>query len=214
MIPFNRRELLVRLAGVAGAGVVAGALGACGRTSKPNPLDQTPVSRADTLEGDLAVAALLASTENLLVATYQDGLDRKDRFGPYSPGVQSMIESAMRQHKEHATAWNSILTGAGKPGITGVDLSLKASLVEGPIFRARDTNAFLSVCHDLEAVNAITYLAAIGVFDNNAAVKVAASIHPVEHQHIAVMTFLSGQKLASESFGRTDGARPTTDNIG
>jgi hypothetical protein len=211
----DRRQFLQLLAGVAGAAGAGVVLGACGGPDgAPNPLEQTPMTRADTLEGDLAIAALLASMENLLVATYQEGLDRRDRLGPYPPGVQAMVEGALAQHRQHAVAWNSILTGAGKAGITGVNLTLRASLTEGPLLRARDFYALLGVCQDLEGVNAITYLHAIGALENNAAVKVAASIHPVEHQHVAVLTFLNGQKLATESFGRSDGARTTADTIG
>lgn len=211
----DRRQFLQLLAGAAGAVGAGVLLGACGGPDgAPNPLDQTPMTRADTLEGDLAIAALLASIENLLVGTYQEGLDRKDRLGPYPPGVLAMLEAAQAQHRQHAVAWNSILTGAGKPGVTGVNLTLKGSLTEGPLLRARDFQALLGVCHDLEGVNAITYLHAIGALENNAAVKVAASIHPVEHQHVATLTFINGQKLATESFGRTDGARTTTDIIG
>lgn len=206
------RRAFMRLAGrLAGAGLIAGA---CSDAGPPDPEGRTPVTQADHLEGDLAIAALLASLENLLVAMYQEGLDRRERLGPYPPAVQSMFEHAQRQHKEHATAWNGIITGAGKPGVTGVNLTVRAANGDPQLNRARDSSGLLTLYQDLESVTAITYLDAIGALENNAAIKVAASIHPVENEHIAALTFLGGRNLAAESFGRVDGARRTTDAIG
>src|SRR5207253_3597543 len=129
----------------------------------------------------------------LLGFAYQDGVTRKDRFGPYSPAVQAVIEGALQQHKEHAVAWNSILTGAGKPGITGNDLTVKGATLDPQLTRSRDTTGFLSACYDLENTTAVTYLATMGTFENVAALKVAASIQPVENQHVAALGFLLGR---------------------
>lgn len=205
----NRRTFLQ----VAGAGTLL-ATTACGGSGKAKGPDTTVVNRADHLEGDLSLAALLVSLENLLVYAYQDGLNRKDRLGPYSPAVQAVIEDAQRQHKEHAVAWNSILSGAGKPGITGNDLTVKAAMIDPQLFRAKDAAAFLSVCHDLENLTAVTYLATMGAFENVAALKVAASIQPVENQHVAALQFLLGRNLATDAFAHPDGARTPNDAIG
>jgi hypothetical protein len=199
---------------VAGGAAGAGLLTACGGGRKPAPEAQPVVTRADRLEGDLSVAALLVSLENLLVSVYQEGLDKKDKFGPYPPAVMSALDTALRQHKQHAVAWNGILTGAGKPGITGVDLTVKVATADPVLSRARDYNALLGLCQDLETLMSSTYLAAMGALENLAALKVAASIHPVENQHVGALGFLLGRALATDGFGRTDGARPTSDSIG
>ena len=205
-----RREFLAVAAATTGAGLLA----ACSGGDDARPPDQPVATRADQLEGDLSVAALLVSLENLLVAVYQEGLDKKDKFGPFPPAVMSMLETALRQHKEHAVAWNGILTGAGKPGITGVDLTVKAATSDPGLARARDPSALLGICQDVETLVSSTYLAAMGALENLAALKVAASIQPIENQHIGVLAFLGGRALPTDSFGRTEGARPTSDNIG
>lgn len=207
----NRRTFLQ----LAGAGtLVAASASACGGSGKAKGADPTQVTSADHLDGDLSLAALLVSLENLLVYAYQEGLNRKDRLGPYPPAVQALIDESLRQHKEHATAWNSILSGAGKAGITGSNLTVKATTVDPQLFRARDTTALLALCSDLENLTAVTYLATMGAFENVAALKVAASIHPVENQHVAALAFLLGRNLAPDNFAHPDGARTPNDAIG
>jgi hypothetical protein len=209
----RRRFLLgaVGAVGAAGAGLLAG----CGGADPPRPVDDPVVTRPDRLEGDLAVAALLVSLENLLVSVYEDVLEPEARDKlELPPATVSLLETAVRQHKDHAGAWNGILTGAGKPGITGVNLTVKSMTSDPGLARLRDGAALLSLGQELETVVASTYLAAIGAIDNNAALKVAASIHPVESEHVATMAFLLGRTPAPEAFGRTDAGRPLTDSIG
>ncbi|MFP5320110.1 MAG: ferritin-like domain-containing protein [Acidimicrobiia bacterium] len=206
----DRRRFLL----AAGALGSAGLLGACSEDSPRPPDSQPAVTRADRLEGDLSVAALMASLENLMVAVYDQCLDRQERFGPHPPAALGFFETAQRHHREHALAWNSVLTGAGKPGVTGVNLTVKASTTEPGLVRARDYWALLQLAEDVEGITATTYLHAIGALENNAAIKIAGSIHPVEHEHIGTLSFLLGHNPSSEPFGRSDGARPITDSIG
>jgi hypothetical protein len=44
--------------------------------------------------------------------------------------------------------------------------------------------------------------------------KVAASIHPVENQHVAALAFLLGRNVAADNFAHPDGARTPSDAIG
>lgn len=206
----DRRRFL--LGGVAAAG--GGLLAACGGGPEPRPEDTPVVTRPDRLEGDLAVAALLVSLENLLVSVYQEALDKRDKLGPPPPVTISLLERLQEHHREHAEAWNGILTGAGKPGITGVNLTVKSMTSEPGLLRIRDGAGLLSLGQELETITAATYLAAIGAIDNNAALKVAASIQTVENQHVAVMGYLQGRPPAPEGFARTDAGRPLTDSIG
>ena len=206
----NRRTFLEGTL-LAGAALASGACSGSGGKKGPST---TEVTRGDKLEGDLSLAALLVSMENLLVYAYQDGLNRKDKLGPYPAAIQTAIEELLAQHKEHATAWNSVLTGAGKPGITGTNLTVKAATIDPQLFRAKDTIGYLAVCSDLENLTSITYLATLGAFENVAALKVAASIHPVECQHVAALGFLLGRNPAAEAFAHPDGARTPNDAIG
>ncbi len=212
MRPLDRRQFLLVAGATGGAGLLAG----CGSSSPARPPDDTPVvTSPEHLEGDLSIAALLASLENLLVSVYQEGIDNaKDKFGTIPPPIMSVITTAQRQHREHAAAWNGILTGAGKPGVAGVNLNAKAENVNVPLARAKDYGALLSICQELGNLTATTYQAALGALQNVAALKVAASIHPVEHQHIAVLNFLLGRNPPADSFTHVEGARTTADHIG
>ena len=66
----------------------------------------------------------------------------------------------------------------------------------------------------VENVAAATYLSGIGAIQNNQALKAAASIHPVEMQHAAVLNFVLGNDPAPEGFAKTEGARPQSDYPG
>ena len=210
MTAIDRRRFLL-LGGGLGAGLL---LGACTKSAETGAEDAPAVAPADHLEGDLAVAALLVSLENLLVSVYSDGLALDERIGPIPAATRSALETARDQHRQHANAWNGVITGAGKPGITGVNLSVKGANIAPNLLRVREPNNLVGVCRDLENVTATTYLAAIGALQNNAAVKVAASIHPVESAHVAVLSLLLGQQIAPDTFGHLDGARQTSDTIG
>jgi hypothetical protein len=106
------------------------------------------------------------------------------------------------------------LTGAGKPAITGVNLTVKAEVAESVFTRLREVNALLAVGQEVETITAATYLAALGALQNNAALKVAASIHPIENAHATAIAFILGRTPVPEGFGRTDGARTTSDSVG
>ncbi|MET0420646.1 MAG: ferritin-like domain-containing protein, partial [Acidimicrobiia bacterium] len=68
------------------------------------------------LTGDLAVVALAASLENLAVGTYAAGIAAATagKLGAVPPAVVTFATTAQSHHKDHAAAWNGVLTGAGK----------------------------------------------------------------------------------------------------
>jgi hypothetical protein len=211
----DRRRFLLAAGTVASTVGSAGVLAGCGGDDEPRPVEEPVITYPERLEGDLSVAALLVSLENLLVLFYQEALDRRERAPAIPPASLAFLETALQQHKEHSVAWNTILTGAGKPAITGVNLAVKGATTDPAVARLRDGGALpLAVCHEVETVNAATYLAAMGAIENNAVLKVAASIHPVESAHVATLAFLLGRAPTPEAFTRVDGARPNTDSIG
>src|SRR6185295_17944731 len=110
-----------------------------------------PSQNTQKLTGDLAVVALAASLENLAVATYQAGIDaaNKGSLGAVPPAVVTFAVTAQRQHKDHAAAWNGVLTGAGKQAITGVDLTVKKS-VDKTFASVKDVPGLAKLALDLE----------------------------------------------------------------
>lgn len=171
----------------------------------------------EALTGDLAVAAVAASLENLAVQTYQAGLDAATagKLGAVPPAVATFAKTAQAQHKDHAAAWNSILTGAGKQAITGVDVTVKDAVVTPGFAAVKDVPGLAKFALGLEDVAAATYLNAIqNAIKDPGGIKVAASIQPVEMQHSAILRFVLGMYPVPDTFAKTDGARPPSDKIG
>lgn len=207
---------------LAGGGATLGALAlaACSSSGKTDKAvsNPRPTNGAGNtpLTGDFAVAALAASLENLAVGTYQAGLDAATagKLGNVPPAVATFAATAKAQHSDHAAAWNSVLTNAGKAPVTGVDLTVKNAVVDPAFAQVTDVAGLAKLALGLENVAAATYLNGIAVMENNNALKIAASIQPVEMQHAAILNFVLGQYPVPDGFAKTDGFRPTGDQIG
>jgi hypothetical protein len=217
----SRRGFLIG----AGAGVGGLLLAACSKSKTTSTTNNTTASTAasgavgkgNPYTGDLAVAALAASLENLAVATYQAGLDAATagKLGAVPPAIATFATTVQKQHKDHAGAWNSILTNHGKPAITGVDTTVKNAVVTPGFAAVKDIPGLAKFALGLEDAAAATYLNAIqNALMDPAAIKIAATIQPVEMQHAAVLHFVLGDYPVPDSFAKTDGARPLSDTIG
>jgi hypothetical protein len=60
-------------------------------------------------------------------------------------------------------------------------------------------------------MSAATYLEAIGVVSAHQAIETAATIQPVEMQHIAILNFVLGRYPAPEAFASMKGAATLSD---
>ena len=216
--PSSRRAFLLGggavLGGVAlvGSGMGSGLAAAATRSGR---MGVPAATSAQKLSGDLAVVALAASLENLAVGTYQAGIDAatKGSLGEVPPAVVTFAQTAQSQHKDHAAAWNGVLTGGGKKAVSGVDTTVKKS-VDKTFAAVKDVPGLAKLALDLENVAAATYIAAIDVVKNPAGIKTAASIQPVELQHAAILNYLLGQYPVPDAFAKSTGARPASDKIG
>ena len=172
-------------------------------------------SKTQKLTGDLAVVGLAASLENLAVATYQAGIDAATagKLGAVPPAVVTFATTAQGHHKEHAAAWNAVLTSSKKKAVSGVDLTVKKD-VDAAFAQVKDVPGLAKLALTLENDAAATYLAAINVVKAPAGIKTAATIQPVELQHAAILNFLLGQYPVPDSFAMTTGARTTRDKVG
>jgi hypothetical protein len=214
----SRRRFLI------GSGVALGglALAACSSSSKSSSTTTTSAHagtsgpKSGALTGDLAIVALAAGLENLAVATYQGGIDAATagKLGTVPPAVVTFAQTAQRQHKAHAAAWNAILSSAGKSKVTGVDTTVKTGVVDPAFAKVKTVGDLANLALELENVAAATYLNGIGVIEAKAGIATAASIQPVEMQHAAILNFLLGQYPVPDSFAKSTGARPTSDAIG
>jgi hypothetical protein len=196
---------------LAGSGMGSGLAAAATRSGMATPSGKS----AQKLSGDLAVVALAASLENLAVGTYQAGIDAatKGSLGEVPPAVVTFAQTVQSQHKDHAAAWNGVLTGAGKKAVSGVDTTVKKS-VDKAFAGVKDVPGLAKLALDLENVAAATYIAAIDVVKVPAGIKTAATIQPVEMQHAAILHFLLGEYPVPDAFAKSTGARPVSDKIG
>jgi hypothetical protein len=209
----SRRTFL--LGGSAAAGALA--LAACSSKKTNVSSTGTTVAGGTGLTGDLAIAGLAASLENLAVTTYQTALDAATagKLGTVPAAVATFAMTAQAQHKDHAAAWNSILTGAGKPAVTGVDTTVKTAVVDPGLAGVKDVVSLGKFALALENVAAATYLNGIqNAIQDPSAIKIAATIQPVEMQHAAILNFVLGNYPVPDSFAKTEGARPPSDQIG
>lgn len=216
----SRRGFLI------GAGATVGGLllAACSKskstptaTGSNSTTAANGVGKGNPYTGDLAVAALAASLENLAVATYQAGLDAATagKLGAVPPAIATFAKTAQSQHKDHAGAWNSIITNGGKSPITGVDTTVKDAVVTPGFAQVKDIPGLAKFALVLEDAAAATYLNAIqNALKDSGAIKIAATIQPVEMQHSSILHFVLGDYPVPDSFAKTDGARPLSDTIG
>ena len=209
----SRRGFLI------GAGAVAGGalLAACSSGSSSSTTTTPGGSGSSTtkLTGDLAVAALAASLENLAVAAYGDVLTAAGagKLGAVPPAVATFVTTVKGQHTQHARAWNSALVAAGHPAITGPDQALVPT-VDAAFAKVTDVAGAAELALTLEDIAAATYLSAISAVTATSSIEVAASIQPVEMQHAAVLNFVLGQYPVPDAFAPVTGARTLADNRG
>jgi hypothetical protein len=207
---------------IGGGAAVGGVLLAACSSSKKASTTTTTVAGAATgsanpYTGDLAIAALAASLENLAVQTYGAGIAAATagKLGTIPPAIVTFATTAMAQHKDHAGAWNSIITSAGKTGITGVDITVKNAVVVPGFAKVTDATSLASFALGLENAAAATYLNGIqNAIQAQSAIQIAATIQPVEMQHAAILNFVLGTYPVPNAFAQTTGARGPTDTIG
>ena len=225
----SRRTFLLGTAGVGASGLV---LAACGSSSKKASTATTVAGSASggsgALTGDLAVAATAASLENLGVYAYKAGIAAAvaGKLGTVPPAVVTFAKTAMQQHTDHAQAWNSALTGAGKAAVTATDPALTPT-VNTAFGKVTNASELAQLALLVENIAAQTYQAAIPALAAKSSIGVAATIQPVEMQHAAILYYVLGEypgiqgtqsnMYASGSplaFNPTALARPATDYTG
>ncbi|WP_037606762.1 ferritin-like domain-containing protein [Streptacidiphilus rugosus] len=210
----SRRRFLLGAGGVA----AAFALAACTSSSTKNAVggaSSSPVAgssaSSSVYTGDLQVVALATALENQAVGAYTAALAtaKAGTLGPIPPAVGTFATTAMSQHADHAKAWNAVLTGAGKPAITGVPLSNQPATLKA-LGAATDVGAVAKLALQLEQQAAQTYLFATYSVTSPAGIATAATIAPVEAMHAAILNFVLGQYPVPDDFLPVDKAASPT----
>ncbi len=174
-----------------GAPVVAGAVTRRNLTSGAATAKAFPPAG---LHGDLAVAAVAASLENLAVFAYTAGLGAATagKLGKVPAAVATFATTAKGQHTQHAQAWNAVLRANGKARVTVTNPTL-TPVVKADFAKVKDVAGLANLALLLETIAAETYQAETSKLMSKAAIALSASIEPVEMQHIAILYYVLGQ---------------------
>jgi hypothetical protein len=214
IVGFSRRSFLTRTGLLAAGGLLVASGGAAAAASTIPRLAgggsgalalRTEVS----VPLDVKVAALAASLENLAVTTYGSALSAATagKLGTVPKAVATFVETAMGQHKDHAAAWNAMIVGAGYDKVTAANAVI-AKTIDAAFAKVTDIPGVAMLALSLEEAAAATYLEAIGVVTGHQATETAATIHPVEMQHAAILNFVLGKYPVPQAFASTTGAAP------
>lgn len=201
----SRRSFLV------GGGVVLGsaALAACGggndsSGSGSSSQGSTPSASSSSAAGgaDNSGLATNASLENLAVFAYMTALSDapKGKFGPkVPPAIAEFATHAMKQHQDHADAFNAALEKAGGAKFTDVTPSLKAPVLE-LYGQVKDLPGLAKLALTLENTAGATYTKQMGDFTSPEALAAIATIQPVERQHAAILSYVLGEYPVPDTF--------------
>ncbi len=132
------------------------------------------------LKGDLAVAAVAASLENLAVFAYTAGLAAATagKLGTVPPAVATFATTAKAQHTQHATAWNSVLKANGKAKVTVTNPSLTPT-VKADFAKVTTIPDLANLALLLEIIAAETYQAETSKLMSKEAIGLSASSSPL-----------------------------------
>jgi hypothetical protein len=212
----RRTFLLGAGAAVAGGAALAtigsGALPALAGASSHRVSTAFPPSG---LTGDLAVAAVAASLENLAVFAYTAGLSAATagKLGTVPPAVATFATTVKGQHQQHAAAWNAVLKSHGKAPVSVTNPTLTPT-VQSDFAKVTDVAGLAQLAVTLETIAAQTYQAETAKLKSSTASALSSSIQPVEMQHIAILYYVLGMYPGAQTSSGTPLAfNPTSQAI-
>lgn len=174
----TRREFLVR-SGLAAAGVTLGtinlSLGSLWSPALGQELD------------DPTIAAFAASVEFAAVAAYGAAATSGKLTGP----VLETAKTFSTHHQQHGDAFAGASAGKATKDPNRTLLNALGPQVSA----AKDATAILELAYTVENAAASTYLFALQALKSEEAMKLTASILPVEAGHAVVLGMVLGYKL-------------------
>jgi hypothetical protein len=171
-------------------------------TTTPSPSGSVPAGMSDA---DLATAAAIASLEVLEINAYAavQQAAAAGSLGEFAPVVDTFLTTALDHHRAALQAWNDVLVAAGQPAATTSPLDLTVSANE-QFAVVRDVAGAVGVLSSLETTAAATYLSAVRTLGSPATIALAASVLPVDRQHVSALLFLTGRDPAPDAFASED----------
>lgn len=209
----SRRQILVGAGGAGLALVVA----ACSDEDAPNSTGDantaTTAAGPDAADGgdDVATAQLAASLEVLAINTYEAALIAAgDGTLPDVPeAVATFITTAQSHHQAALEEWNALLTTLGEAEVDAPPADLETTVTDA-FSQATDVVAVARLALMLEQTAADTYLDAIPTIHNTEALSLAATIQPIDMQHVAILRYVLGEYPVAETFADTEMSQIST----
>ena len=154
---------------------------------------------------DLESVAVAASLEQLLVNAYAAVREAAgaETLGGVPPASDNYLATVMTHHQAALEAWNDVLASAGLAAVATSPLNLTVTVNE-QFAIVTDLTGAAGVLSSLETTAAATYLHAVGTLQSPLTISLAASIHPVDRQHVSVLQFLLGRDPTPDTFATED----------
>jgi Ferritin-like domain len=154
---------------------------------------------------DLETVAAAASLEQLLVNAYAAVREAAgaETLGGVPPASDNYLAKVMTHHQAALEAWNDVLATAGLAAVATSPLNLTVTVNE-QFAIVTDITGAAGVLSSLETTAAATYLHAVGTLQSPLTISLAASIHPVDRQHVSVLQFLLGRDPTPDTFATED----------
>lgn len=192
--PSTRRSFFLGAAGAVALGAAAACAGGPSRPPSASRITAPPAPPQETYPGDLKLVAVATALENLAVSAYEGALKKAGtgEIGAVPPTVATFVQTAMKQHSDHAQAWNTLLSRAGKPTISDAPLSITQDQL-AMLNAAKSVPDLAKFALSLENIAAQTYTFATGNVSDPTGIITAATIQPVEAMHAAILNFLIGE---------------------
>ena len=206
--PHSRRRVLLG----GGAGALALVAAACGGDGNDPPQSTGGVETSAGPQGgdaaaedDVATAQLAAGLEVLTVNTYQAALNAASdgTLADVPEAVASFMTTAQSHHQAALDEWNALLVTLDQPEVTAPPADLETKVTEA-FGLADDIIAVAELALMLERTAADTYFEAIPTIQNAEALALAATIQPVDMQHVAILNYLLGKYPVPETFANAE----------
>jgi len=201
----GRRRLLE--GGIAGLGVVL--LSSCTTVANPG---STPSPTPQESAADMQLAQLLSVLEQTLVAGYASVNSAiLSQSIVASDATRQLVQLCQSHHNDHIAQWTAALTLAPAEPLRIPDPQLAAQV--NTVRKARSEQNAVAALMALETVVMQTYTQRCGEIVDPEFRRLAASIGPVEAQHLTAFALLSHHAglLPPSPTAPGDQARPTSD---
>ena len=120
-----------------------------------------------------------------------------------SPEAVATFTTAQSHHQAALEEWNALFTALGEAEVDAPPADLETTVTDA-FSQAADVVAVARLALMLEQTAADTYFDAIPRIHNAEALTLAATIQPIDMQHVAILRSVLGEYPVAEAFANTE----------